>query len=230
MGEQKVEPPEQIDKYVKQFQERIRVSREAAGLPDIKVKDCGRMANPELMADGTASSAGPNVMGKLGSKKTEAPWLKYINDFNAVVPDLPSESLVSEDARKMGKRALGSVRVALIDDGVNFLSPEMADFQNRYIPGRSFDTSPDGPAPAFHSLSGHGTFMARLILHVCPYVKIIPYRLMETVDADGSMPRPEPGSAVKVCRLISPSRPGEPCQAYRTRYGSGNQRSHQRWR
>lgn len=159
------------------------------------------MAHPELIADGTVSSAGPNVMGQSGPKKTEAPWLKYVNDFNAMVPDLPSQSLVSEDARKMDKPALESVRVALIDDGVNFLSPEMADFQNRYVPGRSFDTSPDGPAPAFHSLSGHGTFMARLILHVCPYAKIIPYRLMETADADGSMPRPEPGSAVKVCRL-----------------------------
>lgn len=230
MGEQKVEPLEQIHKYVKQFQERIRVSREAAGLPDIKVKDWGRMAHPELIADGTASSAGLNVMSKLGPKKTEAPWLKYVDDFNHMVPDLPSESLVSEDARNMGKRALESVRVALIDDGVNFLSREMANFQNRYVPGRSFDTSPDGPAPAFHSLSGHGTFMARLILRVCPYVKIIPYRLMETVDADGSMPRPEPGSAVKVCKLASPSQLGEPCQAYKTRYGAGNQRSHQRGR
>lgn len=177
-------------------------------LDDIEVKDFGNMANMNLITDGPSSSKGLDGMGKAGSKKSEAPWLKYIKDFNALVPDLPQEvKALPEDAPKMTEQALRNVTVALIDDGVNILSPEMACFQSRFLLGRSFDTSSDGPAPPISSLSGHGTFMARLILHVCPYAKIIPYRLMMTVDADGNVPRPEPASAVKVRTVISLSTP-----------------------
>lgn len=184
------------------------------------------MANVELTTNSPSSSVGLNDMGKASSKKTEAPWLKCIKDFNALVPNLPQELTTnSDDAHKVVKQTLRNVTVALIDDGVDILSPEMACFQNRFMLGRSFDTSSDGPAPSISSLTGHGTFMARLILHVCPYAKIIPYRLMMTVDPDGNVPRPEPGSAVKVRATISLFALKRVAAIDKRSCDSGNQRS-----
>lgn len=160
------------------------------------------MANSEMMADGTTSSIGQDSSGRMLAKKTEDPWLKYVKDFNALVPDLPPGAQLSAEARKMGGRAFGNVTIALIDDGVEVLSPEMEGFQEQFLQGRSFDTSSDGPAPPYQSLIDHGTFMAQLILQVCPYANIIPYRLMMTADANGNGPHPEAGSAVKVCIML----------------------------
>ncbi|KAF6793390.1 hypothetical protein CSOJ01_13950 [Colletotrichum sojae] len=92
-------------------------------------------------------------------------------------------------------------KVALIDDGVDIFSKGMRTLQSRFLEGRSFDRAmADGPSPVFSSFSGHGTFMAKSILRVCPCADIVPYRLTITPDPTGKLPRPEPGSAAKAIR------------------------------
>ena len=178
-----MESARQIGKYIQHFRDR---------LPNhINVIDAGIVS--EYLSR-TQSAAGTAATANIGIKR-EDPWLKYIKDFNAMVPDLPRNT---EDSSMNN-----NVTVALIDDGVNFLSPQMANFQKRFVRGRSFDVWSGVPMPEFQSLNGHGTFMARLILEVCPHANIIPYRLKFEVDDEGNILRPELRSAVKVCMTPS---------------------------
>ncbi|XEU94982.1 hypothetical protein FSHL1_000266 [Fusarium sambucinum] len=72
------------------------------------------------------------------------------------------------------------VKVALIDDGVNFMHTCLAENMDG---GKSFDREYDdgyrpGPREPFHgSATGHGTCMAYMIRRVCPKVKIFGCRL-----------------------------------------------------
>jgi hypothetical protein len=134
----------------------------------------------------------PNTSHLGGSAQPGHPWLSYIKDFTMKVPDIPLE------ATDVDKSRLQNVRIALIDDGTDYLSDDMENWQHRFDRGRSFDTSEDGPAPYFSSTSGHGTLMAKLILHVCRFATIIPYRLMSLPDRKTYLPRPVPFSAAKV--------------------------------
>ncbi|EKJ73006.1 hypothetical protein FPSE_06794 [Fusarium pseudograminearum CS3096] len=72
------------------------------------------------------------------------------------------------------------VKVALIDDDVNFMHKSLAENMDG---GKSFDREYDdgyrpGPREPFHgSATGHGTCMAYMIRRVCPRVKIFGCRL-----------------------------------------------------
>ncbi|KAF4629159.1 hypothetical protein G7Y89_g8986 [Cudoniella acicularis] len=61
------------------------------------------------------------------------------------------------------------VSVALIDDGVDILD---AVLLGKIIPGPDHEN-----APGYGSTTGHGTIMARMILHICPLAKIHFFRI-----------------------------------------------------
>lgn len=72
------------------------------------------------------------------------------------------------------------VRVALIDDGADFMHRAIKNILDN---GRSFDSGFDdfdgigGPGPFHGSTTGHGTLMAYMIGRVCPKVKIFVCKL-----------------------------------------------------
>ncbi|KAK7698522.1 hypothetical protein SLS64_012514 [Diaporthe eres] len=75
---------------------------------------------------------------------SEQLWFKYVQDFVSMIPEL-------DDTKYAGPQ-MQRVRVALIDDGVDYFSRGMHSLQQRIIEGQSFDTNPDdGPNTAFSS-------------------------------------------------------------------------------
>lgn len=142
---------------------------------------------------GTFDSSG-NTDATQASKADEQSWFKYVRGLVELIPEL-------EEMHEAGDH-LKRVRVALIDDGVDVFGPT-GSLHQRIQPGRSFDQSPDGPCPEHASVSGHGTFLAKSILRICPFADIVPYRLAVTPDPENSIPIPEPKSAAAV-RLWNP--------------------------
>lgn len=144
----------------------------------------------------TESGADVAPLSSLGrSSGPKHRWLKYMRDFVSFIPDLPADM---KDLN-VGPMALKKVTVALIDDGVDVFTSGMAPFSDRILAGVSFDRSNDRHSPReWCSRSGHGTLMAKLILAVCPYANIIPYRVLMRPDKDTGTSRPDPESAAKV--------------------------------
>jgi hypothetical protein len=140
--------------------------------------------------DGSAQSEAQ----AFGAEEVEQPWFKNVRDLVDLVPDLPSppDKLAVPTPPHLTK-----VKVALIDDGVDVLDSVHMN-QSHFLPGRSFDTAQDGPHPEYSSVNGHGNYMARSILRICPKALIIPYRLKTLAGASSFKPQPEPGSAAKV--------------------------------
>ena len=133
-----------------------------------------------------------------GAEVVEQPWFKNVRGFVELVPDLP----LMDTAMLVDHPHMGKVQVGLIDDGVDVLEALDAH-QSHFNPGHSFDTSQDGPLPEHSSISGHGNFMAKSILRICPHAQIVPYRLMTLSNGKSLKPRPEPGSAAKVRFVFS---------------------------
>ncbi|KAK0720171.1 hypothetical protein B0H67DRAFT_178559 [Lasiosphaeris hirsuta] len=105
-------------------------------------------------------------------------WLTIMDTFADGIsrlgppPGFPSDYLKHESLPEELRR---DVKVALLDDGANFMHRAIAgQLQN----GRSFDSgyeNPDlsgAPGPFHGSTTGHGTYMAYMIGRVCPPVKI----------------------------------------------------------
>ncbi|KAK1638700.1 hypothetical protein BDP81DRAFT_422513 [Colletotrichum phormii] len=156
-------------------------------LPAIQIVDMGRVTPTGVPgSDRTAGSATESV---------EQPWFKYVEEFVSIIPT--PEELPDYDFRDPHLRR---VRVALIDDGVDLFSKSMRCLESRFLEGRSFDQTPDGPNPVYSSVSGHGTFMAKTILRICPFADIIPYRLKTVRDASSNRRVPDASSAAKAIK------------------------------
>ncbi|KAL5041266.1 hypothetical protein BDW71DRAFT_212292 [Aspergillus fruticulosus] len=97
-------------------------------------------------------------------------WLESIDNF--------TDQLRTLMATIRAKSHKGDeVRVALLDDGVDFCEKE---FRERVMDGRSFayfDDAKQREKQWYVSELGHGTVMAHMILRVCPMAKIYPIRL-----------------------------------------------------
>ncbi|KAF9772122.1 hypothetical protein IL306_010180 [Fusarium sp. DS 682] len=97
--------------------------------------------------------------------------------------------------------SLQPVEVALIDDGVNIMHPDLNDTRGRTFLGKSFDHHNEGSTtrvpPYWSSPSGHGTLMARLIHKICPsaIIHVIKLQTFWSVNSKKLQIRPE--SAVK---------------------------------
>lgn len=149
----------------------------------------------DMVGSATTGAPGSEHTSGSSSESVEQPWFKYVEEFVAMIP--PRERL---DGYDLKNKHLRRVRVALIDDGVDLFSKGMRSLESRILglEGRSFDETPDGPNPVFSSVSGHGTFMAKSILRICPFADIIPYRLKTVPDATANQRLPDASSAAKV--------------------------------
>ncbi|KAL2192493.1 hypothetical protein P885DRAFT_47591 [Corynascus similis CBS 632.67] len=85
------------------------------------------------------------------------------------------------------------VVLALIDDGVDKFNTLQTD---KILEGKSFDYHDGKVRPPFSSAKGHGTLMAKMILRVCPMVKIYPIRL-KTYDTSEGKSMIDPGYAAQ---------------------------------
>ncbi|KAK1456263.1 hypothetical protein CMEL01_16531 [Colletotrichum melonis] len=156
-------------------------------LPTIQIVDVGTVT--------PTGAAGPDRAAGSASESVEQPWFKYVEEFVSIIPtpeELPDYDFKNPHLRR--------VRVALIDDGVDLFSKSMRCLESRFLEGRSFDQTPDGPNPVYSSVSGHGTFMAKTILRICPFADIIPYRLKTVRDASSNRRVPDASSAAKAIK------------------------------
>lgn len=106
--------------------------------------------------------------------------------------------------------SLPPVEVALIDDGVDIMHPDLNDTRDRTFLGQSFDLHNGGSTPRvppyWSSPSGHGTLMARLIHKICPSAIIHVIKLQTFWSGNSKKLQIKPDSAVKVRKF--PLRPG----------------------
>ncbi|KAK2686551.1 hypothetical protein QWA68_014346 [Fusarium oxysporum] len=97
--------------------------------------------------------------------------------------------------------SLPPVEVALIDDGVDIMHPDLNDTRDRTFLGQSFDLHNGGSTPRvppyWSSPSGHGTLMARLIHKICPSAIIHVIKLQTFWSGNSKKLQIKPDSAVK---------------------------------
>ncbi|KXH67609.1 hypothetical protein CSAL01_03648 [Colletotrichum salicis] len=107
-------------------------------LPAIQIVDMGRVTPTGVPgSDRAAGSATESV---------EQPWFKYVEEFVSIIPtpeELPDYDFKDSHLRR--------VKFALIDDGVDLFSKSMRCLESRFLEGRSFDQTPDGPNPVYSS-------------------------------------------------------------------------------
>ncbi|KAF4457411.1 Major intracellular serine protease [Fusarium austroafricanum] len=125
-------------------------------------------------------------------------WINSMRRFVAFVPELPEDM---DDLDLSSKLTSRRVTVALIDDGVDVFTSELARFSDRFFPGVSFDRSNDRHSSReWSSRGGHGTLMAKLILAVCPHADIVTYRVLMRPDHETNMLIPDAESAAKAIK------------------------------
>jgi len=109
-----------------------------------------------------------------------------MNDFNGFLVNIPV------DVRDRGPK----IKVAVIDDGVDFLDNDLID---KIVRGASFcqtGKQEDGESNYFVSSKGHGTAMAKLICRVFSYAELY------VVKLDGAETgKPTAASAAEVGNL-----------------------------
>ena len=142
---------------------------------------------------GGGTRTNPEVHSTGQSSLTVHKWLESIDTFaNELKTLMGNIWRVSH----MGDE----IRVALIDDGVDFLEKE---FRDRIMHGKSFAAYHGDPNERekqwYVSERGHGTVMAHMILRVCPMAKIYPIRLDTDRDPKTQSSRIKPESAIRVC-------------------------------
>lgn len=94
--------------------------------------------------------------------------------------------------------ALNPVTVALIDDGADITHPEL---NGKKFRGKSLHEYVDGSgwrvSPYWHSASGHGTLMARLIHRICPSAIIYIIKLQTWIPVGSNKLQIQPQSAIQ---------------------------------
>ncbi|KAK3983956.1 hypothetical protein QBC44DRAFT_302234 [Cladorrhinum sp. PSN332] len=189
---QTLESAERIRTYVEEFKLRLRNNRSKT-LEEIRVQ--------HLKAGGLSQRiAGPRVLGtnkrkEVGSQINPHQWLSVMDTFSEGIQSLkPPSDFTGKylDHDGLPSELRKEVRVALIDDGADFMHQPIKGFLEN---GRSFQ-SDDGyddldgrgrpTSSSFHgSTTGHGTLMAYLIGRICPTVKIFVCKL-ETEGGHGA--------------------------------------------
>ncbi|KAL7904225.1 intracellular serine protease [Trichoderma velutinum] len=107
-------------------------------------------------------------------------WMECMEHFNSYFRQIRALRDKTTDA------SLAPVVVALIDDGTDIMHPDLKGLR---LLGKSFHHYQDGStwrvSPYWHSPSGHGTLMARLIHRICPSA-IIHVIKLQTFATEGS--------------------------------------------
>lgn len=82
------------------------------------------------------------------------------------------------------RRDLPRIKIALIDDGIDAMQPELAD---NIAAGNTFSDSPDYP-PYFVSSTGHGTALARVIRRLYSHSSLYVAKVSFQTDGANHVP------------------------------------------
>jgi hypothetical protein len=141
----------------------------------------------------------PQLVSVIKHVAAEHRWLDTIDNFANLMANMwfsisrnPHTKETAEENSTDG--VLQEVIIALIDDGVDVLAPELS---GRIVGGKSFDSG----KPYYVSETGHGTIMASMIARVCPMAKLYPIRLKLILGEDGKG-RVDLKSAAWVCKRM----------------------------
>ncbi|KAK4163264.1 hypothetical protein QBC43DRAFT_319804 [Cladorrhinum sp. PSN259] len=174
-----LESPERIRKDVEEFKTRLQINRNALSFPPIQVEH-----------EKSADEAKKRPKGLTYNLKTDGRsgidthrWLSVMDTFAQGIQMLKAPSgfpdgYLTHDS--LPPELSKEVRVALIDDGADFMHRAIKNILDN---GRSFDSGFEdfdgigGPGPFHGSTTGHGTLMAYMIGRVCPKVKIFVCKL-----------------------------------------------------
>ncbi|KAI2619318.1 hypothetical protein GGR54DRAFT_647998 [Hypoxylon sp. NC1633] len=156
------------EENMQKFKERLRQPILALGPSKIKVIDSVEKppkARPHLRLDNSFDVR----------PQDRHHWMNNIRDFAA---ELRTELGATYSQRKP--------KVAIIDDGVN---PESEFLGQRIAHGWPPDEPKSSSEPFYASTRGHGTQMAKLICHACPFAQLYVAKLDGWKDPD--LPHPQ---------------------------------------
>ncbi|XXG94926.1 hypothetical protein Hte_001185 [Hypoxylon texense] len=157
------------EENVRNFKERLRQPINGSDPSKIKVIETIEKppkARPHLRLDNTSFDVRAQDRNQ---------WMNNIRDFAA---ELRTELGVNYTQRKP--------KVAIIDDGVN---PESEFLGSRIAHGWPPDEPKSNSEPFYASTRGHGTQMAKLICHACPFAQLYVAKLDGWKDPD--LPHPQ---------------------------------------
>ncbi|KAI1760721.1 hypothetical protein GGR53DRAFT_508767 [Hypoxylon sp. FL1150] len=157
------------EENVRNFKERLKQpinSVDAAMIKVIETVEKPPKARPHLRLDNTSFDV---------RAQDRHQWMNNIRDFAA---ELRTELGVNYTHRKP--------KVAIIDDGVN---PESEFLGSRIAHGWPPDEPKSNSEPFYASTRGHGTQMAKLICHACPFAQLYVAKLDGWKDPD--LPHPQ---------------------------------------
>lgn len=129
-------------------------------------------------------------------------WLEIMDEFADGLLRLNPEEYIKK-IPNLPADLLREVRICLIDDGVDKEHKSVSERMDRN--GKAFGTYSDNkyrgmPMPFYDSTTDHGTLMASMIARVCPYAKIVSYRLDTRQGADKRL-HFTAKSAAEVCQV-----------------------------
>ncbi|TEY34247.1 hypothetical protein BOTCAL_0641g00020 [Botryotinia calthae] len=178
-----VDSQERMQNNWEQFKIRIQERKK-----DCQVELCepdnsnGRNSTNRGTSQASSNSQGQN---QIDSNR----WLKIMDEFAGEIHELTGWRDYLKDTKTEPPSELHKdVRVALIDDGANFMDKRIRE---KLEIGRNFDSGNrdpglNGSSDPFHgSTTGHGTIMAHMIGRVCPPVKIVACKLDISSGPDG---------------------------------------------
>ncbi|KAG9229803.1 peptidase S8/S53 domain-containing protein [Amylocarpus encephaloides] len=112
-------------------------------------------------------------------------WLKTMERFKKGIGSVPLTQYF--DLAKLPPELKRDVRICLIDDGVYAEHKSIMECMDGGMPfGTLQEERYDRiPLSFYSSTTNHGTLMASMIARVCPYVKIVSYRLDSRLGEDG---------------------------------------------
>jgi hypothetical protein len=160
---------EEFESRMKKMCPRVSIIREDDSLPKRRL--------------GSASAL--RVAGEESKQKTQHEWVQCMTDFRRLLFDAESSYDRVAEAEKRSRLSDSMdcpIRVALIDDGVDF-----KDLEYTFIGGRTFCTRDELHNlihPYYVSRAGHGTQMARYIWSMCPAAQFYVLRLEDHTDPD----------------------------------------------
>ncbi|OAP61844.1 hypothetical protein AYL99_04047 [Fonsecaea erecta] len=179
---QELESESWTDMNIATFRKRLRELRDAQNanrLPGDKLPKI-RVGEPIKAMDGPAQR--PSGLHRKTDPKVQREthkWLTIMDTFADEIYKIKPDRDV-EFFESLPAELRQDVRVALIDDGVQFGHESL---QDKIQDGWSFDDGYDGVdlpgarRPFHESSTGHGTLMANMICRICPNAKIFVCRL-----------------------------------------------------
>jgi hypothetical protein len=178
-----LESKSRMQKNIKNFKSDVEAKRLTG--PQIKVKD-GRIQTEAARNDenGTDSAKNPYEQHK---------WVATMEEFAEFLQN-------AENAAEPQLELPLPVKVALIDDGVDFDDPVI---QSKVYGGRSFcrDEEKNLNQPYYVSGGGNGTAMASYVCKVCPNARLYVLRLDEKPSTEPGRRNITAESAAKVSSL-----------------------------